>query len=382
MEFATRAIRAGQAPDPATGAVIVPIYPAVTYAFEGIAQPGPFEYSRSGNPTRAALETCLASLESAERGLAFASGMAAVDAVLSTLVPGDHVVSAGQIYGGTYRLLETVYKRRGVEVTYVDGRRPEAFSDALRPETKLAWIESPTNPLLELVDIAAVAAITKPRGIGLVVDNTFPSPYFQRPLELGADVVLHSTTKYIGGHSDVLGGAVMTSDPARAEAIQFYQNAAGAVLGPFDSWLTLRGVKTLPVRMRQHAANAQAVAEFLEGHPRVGSVVFPGLRSHPQHELACRQMDGFGAIVTFELKADPGRGREAAAQFVRGLELFIFAESLGGVESLACHPCTMSHATMTEAERTSLGINESTIRLSVGIEDVKDLLDDLEKALA
>lgn len=377
MEFATRAIRVGQAPDPTTGAVVSPIYPSVTYAFKEIGKPSAFEYSRSANPTRSALEECLASLEEAKHGLAFASGLAACDAVLSILRPGDHVVSATQIYGGTYRLFEEVYKPHGIEFTYVEGEDPAAFKRALTPRTRLAWIESPTNPLLKLVDIRAVAEICRAQGTALVVDNTFASPYFQQPLKLGAELVVHSTTKYLGGHSDVLGGAILTNNPELHAAFQFHQNAAGAVLGPFDCWLTLRGVKTLAVRMRQHEQNAQQIAEFLAGHPLVKRAIYPGLASHPQHELAKAQMSGFGAIVTFELAG----GREVANEFVKALKLFIFAESLGGVESLACHPATMSHATMSEAERAALGISEGTIRLSVGIEDGGDLVADLAQAL-
>ncbi|HPK03464.1 MAG TPA: PLP-dependent aspartate aminotransferase family protein [Candidatus Sumerlaeota bacterium] len=378
MRFATKTIRAGQPPDPVTGAVIVPIHPAVTFQFQEVGVPRAFEYSRTANPTRAALEQCLAQLEGAAHGLAFASGMAACDAVLSILDPGDHVVAAGQIYGGTFRLLQTEYARRGVTVTYVPADDPAAFARAIQPATRLVWTETPTNPLLQLTDIAAVAAAARRHAIPLVVDNTFPSPYFQRPLELGADVVIHSTTKYLGGHSDVLGGAVITNDPELHARFQFHQNNVGAVLGPFDSWLTLRGIKTLVVRMRQHEANARRVAEFLERHPRVQRTIYPGLPSHPQHDLARRQMSGFGAMVSFELDG----GRQAANAFVKRLRLFLFAESLGGVESLVCHPVTMSHAALTERERAEAGITEGLLRLSVGIEDGDDLLEDLEHALA
>jgi cystathionine beta-lyase/cystathionine gamma-synthase len=317
-------------------------------------------------------------MEEARFGLAFASGMAAVDAVLSLLAPGDHVVSAEQIYGGTYRLFEEVYRPRGVSFTYADGTRGEALAAAMRPQTKLVWIETPANPLLQLVDVRAAAAAAHAGGAALMADNTFSSPYFQRPLTQGADIVLHSTTKYISGHSDVIGGAVLTSDPHVHQRVRFYQNAAGAVPGPWDCWLSLRGLKTLAVRMRQHAANALTVAEFLARHPKVGDVLYPGLPSHPQHELAKAQMDGFGGIVTFRLDG----GRDRAARFIEGLRLFLFAESLGGVESLACHPATMSHATMTPAERERVGITEGTIRLSVGIEDAEDLIEDLDRALA
>jgi cystathionine beta-lyase/cystathionine gamma-synthase len=304
--------------------------------------------------------------------------MAACDCVLSLLRPGDHVVSAAQIYGGTFRLFEAINRPRGIDFTYVEGGDPANFAKALRPNTKLVWVESPTNPLLQLVDIRAVAQVAHAGGAKLVVDNTFASPAFQRPLTLGADVVMHSTTKYLGGHSDVLGGAVITSDEELHAAFAFYQNAVGAVLGPFDSWLTLRGIKTLAVRMRQHAENSQAVAEFLERHPKVRRVVYPGLPSHPQHALAKAQMEGFGAIVTFEIP----EGREAANRFFTALKVFTFAESLGGVESLAAHPPTMSHAGLTEEERLKLGITQGSVRLSVGIEDPRDLIADLEQALA
>jgi cystathionine gamma-synthase/cystathionine gamma-lyase len=377
MQIATRAIRAAQAPDPETGAVIVPIHPSVTYAFKEIGVPSAFEYSRSANPTRTVLEKCLASLEGADHGMAFSTGMAACEGVLSMLQAGDRVVSARQIYGGTHRLFESVWRPRGVEFDYVEGDDPAAFERALESGARMVWIETPTNPLLQLVDIAAAARASRAGGATLVVDNTFASPCLQRPLEHGADIVLHSTTKYIGGHSDVLGGAVLTSDAGLAEKIRFYQNAAGAVMGPFDAWLTLRGIKTLPLRMERHASNALAVAEFLETQSRVARVIYPGLDSHPQHELARRQMDGFGGIVSFEIEG----GREAANQFVKRLKLFIFAESLGGVESLACHPATMSHGAMTEEERAEARIGQGLIRLSVGVEDIGDLIEDLDQAL-
>jgi cystathionine beta-lyase/cystathionine gamma-synthase len=378
MRFSTKAIRVGQQPDPTTGSIIVPVYQTVNFTFHDVGRPHAYEYSRSANPTRTALEQCLAALEEARFGLAFSSGMAAVDAVLSLLRPGDHVVSAEHIYGGTFRLFEQILRPRGVSFTYVDGTRPAAFAEAIQSATKLVWIETPANPLLQLVDVRAVAKIAHDHGAKLVADNTFPSPYFQRPLTQGADVVLHSTTKYVSGHSDVIGGAVVTSDDRLYEAIKFYQNAAGAVPGPWDCWLSLRGLKTLAVRMKQHEVNAKAVAEFLEKHPKVQETIYPGLPSHPQHELAKAQMDGFGAIVTFRL----GGGVEQVRRFVKGLKLFLFAESLGGVESLACHPATMSHGAMTAAERERIGITDGTIRLSVGIEDVEDLIEDLDQALA
>lgn len=377
MKFSTKAIRVGQQPDAATGAVVVPIYQTANFAFEEVGKHRGYEYTRSGNPTRAALEQCLASLEEARFGLAFSSGMAAEDAVLSILRPGDHVVAGENLYGGTFRLFEKVYGPRQVRFTYVDGRRPEEFARAILPGTKLVWIETPANPLLQLVDIAAVAAVTKPRQVPLVVDNTFSSPYFQRPLTLGADVVVHSTTKYISGHSDVIGGAVLTREERIREAVAFYQNAVGAVPGPFDCWLSLRGLKTLAVRMRQHAENAQRVAEFLSSHPKAKGVLYPGLPSHPQHELAKRQMDGFGAMITFRIDG----GASEVNRFLKALNVFLFAESLGGVESLVCHPATMSHATMTPQERARIGITDGTIRLSVGIEDAQDLIEDLDSAL-
>ncbi len=377
MRFSTKAIRQGQPADPATGAIVVPVYQTVNFVFDDVGRPRGYEYSRTANPTRTALEECLASLEEASFGTAFGSGMAAVDGVLSLLRPGDHVVSARHIYGGTSRLFEQVYRPCGVDFTYVDGTRPQAFAQALRPNTKLIWIETPANPLLQLVDVRAVAEIARGHGAKLVADNTFASPYFQRPLTQGADVVVHSTTKYISGHSDVIGGAVLTSDPSLNERIRFYQNAAGAVPGPWDCWLSLRGLKTLAVRMRQHAANAQAVAEYLSRHPKVREILYPGLPSHPQHELARRQMDGFGAIVTFQLKG----GAAEVSRFIKTLRFFLFAESLGGVESLICHPATMSHAGLTAREREQVGITEQTIRLSVGIEDTDDLIEDLDRAL-
>ena len=378
MRFSTRAIRVGQPPDPATGSVIIPIYQTVTFVFDDVGRPHGYEYSRSANPTRTALEQCLASLEDARFGLAFASGMAAVDAVLSLLRPGDHVVSSEHLYGGTFRIFEKVYVPRGISFTYVDGTRPPAFAAAIRDNTKLLWIETPANPLLQLVDVRAVATLAKAKGIRLVADNTFASPYFQRPLAQGADIVVHSTTKYISGHSDVTGGAVVTSDPELYEAMKFYQNAVGAVPGPQDCWLSLRGLKTLAVRMRQHEANAKAVAAQLATHTKVAETIYPGLPSHPQHELARAQMDGFGAIVTFRL---PG-GNDQVRRFIKALKLFLFAESLGGVESLVCHPATMSHAALTPSERQRLGITDGTIRLSVGIEDIQDLMEDIDQALS
>lgn len=378
MKFATKAIHAGQASDPTTGATVIPIHLSTTFTQHGIDKHLGFEYSRTGNPTRQALETCLASLEEGQHGLAFASGMAAATAALSLLRPGDHIISAEDIYGGTYRLFEKVCVPLGITTTYVDGRQPEAFEAAFRPETKMVWIESPTNPLLTLVDIAAVAQITRTHGALLTVDNTFATPYLQRPLTLGAHLIVHSTTKYIGGHSDVIGGAVITNDEDLYKAIRFHQNAAGAVPGPFDCWLTVRGVKTLAVRMRQHVANAQRIAEYLSQHPKIERVHYPGLPSHPQYELAKRQMAGPGGMVTCDLCG----GYAEAETFLTKLKVFSLAESLGGVESLAGYPAVMTHGSMPKEEQERRGIQAGTVRLSVGIEDVEDLITDLEQALA
>jgi cystathionine gamma-synthase/cystathionine gamma-lyase len=378
MKFATKAIRAGQEPDPSTGAVIVPIYQSANFVFKDVGKPSAVEYSRSGNPTRTAYEKCLAALEEGQYGLAFSSGMAAVDAAISILRPGDHLVSSENIYGGTFRLFENVVVPRGFRVSYVDGTRPEAFEAAIEKNTKLIWIETPANPLLQLVDVRAVVAIARRHQVLVAADNTFSSPYFQRPLTQGVDVVIHSTTKYISGHSDVIGGALVTKDPALHARYAFYQNAVGAVPGAFDCWLSLRGIKTLAVRMRKHEENANQIAEWLAGHPKAAGVIYPGLKSHPQHLLAKFQMEGFGAMITFQL---PG-GLKAVESFVKGLEVFLFAESLGGVESLVCHPWTMSHGVMSPDEKKKIGISEGTIRLSIGIEDLEDLIGDLERALS
>jgi cystathionine gamma-lyase len=378
MRFATRAIHAGQDPDPATGATIVPIYQTSTYTQEAPGQHKGYEYSRTGNPTRTALEECVASLEGGEYGLAFASGLAATVATMSLLAPGDHVVAGDDLYGGTYRLFDKVLPRTGgLEFTYADTTDPKSVEKALRPETRLLWIETPTNPMLTLSDIAELSAMARERGAIVAVDNTFASPYFQNPLSLGADIVVHSTTKYMGGHSDVVGGAVVTSNPDFHEAMEFYQNAAGGVPGPFDSWIVLRGLKTLAVRMRQHEENALAVAEFLLGHPQVETVNFPGLPSHPQHELARRQMSGFSGMVSFTLKG----GAEAAYAAVQKTRVFHFAESLGGVESLITHPATMTHAAIPREQREARGVTDGLLRLSVGIEDKDDLVADLDRAI-
>jgi cystathionine gamma-lyase len=377
MKFSTRAIHAGQEPDPTTGSVMTPIYQTATYAQAGLGENKGFEYSRSGNPTRAALESCMAALEEGIYGLAFASGMAAETAILSLLSAGDHVVSCDDTYGGTYRIFERVMRRYGVEASYVAARNLADYEKAIRPNTKMVWLETPTNPLLGLIDIQKVAAIAHAKNLLVVVDNTFASPYFQQPLKLGADIVVHSTTKYINGHSDVIGGALVTSNEEAYQSIKFYQNAAGGVPGPFDIWLTLRGIKTLAVRMRQHEENALAVAQFLQEHPRVEKVYYPGLPSHPDHQLAKRQMSGFGGMVSFQFKGT----YNDVAQMVRRFRVFALAESLGGVESLVCHPASMTHGSIPRDIREARGLTDTLLRLSVGIEDIEDILSDLEQAL-
>ena len=378
MKFATKAIHAGQEPDSSTGAVMTPIFQTATYAQAGLGQHKGYEYSRTGNPTRAALEACIAELEEGRYGLAFASGMAAETAILSLLSAGDHIVSCDDLYGGSYRIFERVMHRYNVEASYASVGNVADYEKAIRPNTKMIWLETPTNPLLRLVDIKAVAAIAHRHKLLVVVDNTFASPYFQQPLKLGADIVVHSTTKYINGHSDVIGGALVLNDEAAYESIKFYQNAAGGVPSPFDSWLTLRGIKTLAVRMRQHEENARAIATFLAEHPRVEKVYYPGLVSHPDHELAKRQMSGFGGMVSFQFK-----GTHADVdKIVRRFRVFALAESLGGVESLVCHPASMTHGSIPKDIREARGLTDTLLRLSIGIEDVEDLLGDLDQALA
>ncbi len=378
MKFATKAIHAGQEPDPTTGSIMTPIYQTATYAQAGLGEHKGFEYSRTGNPTRAALEACIAALEEGVYGLAFASGMAAESAILSLLSAGDHVVSCDDTYGGTYRIFERVMRRYNVEVSYVPAGKVANYEKAIRPNTKMIWLETPTNPLLRLIDIQAIAALAHSRNLLVVVDNTFASPYFQQPLKLGADIVVHSTTKYINGHSDTIGGALVTSNEEAYQAIKFYQNAAGGVPGPFDAWLTLLGLKTLAVRMRQHEANALAVAAFLQEHPRVEKVYYPGLPSHPDYALAKRQMSGFGGMVSFQFKGT----YQDVAQMVRRFKVFTLAESLGGVESLVCHPASMTHGSIPKDIRESRGLTDTLLRLSVGIEDIEDILADLEHVLA
>ena len=378
MKFDTKAIHAGQEPDPSTGAIMTPIFQTATYVQSGLGEHKGFEYSRTQNPTRGALEACLAALEGGQYGLAFASGMAAEQAVLSLLSADDHMIAGDDLYGGSYRIFERVMSRYHIETSYVTANHAGGYEQAIQPNTKLIWLETPTNPLLGLADIRAVAEIAHRHDLLLVVDNTFASPYFQQPLQLGADIVVHSTTKYLNGHSDVIGGAVVTNNSEVYEAIKFYQNAAGGVPSPFDSWLTLRGIKTLPVRMRQHEANARQVAVFLAEHPRVEKVYYPGLPSHPGHTLAKRQMSGFGGMVSFQFK---GTYSDVDA-VVRRFKVFALAESLGGVESLVCHPVTMTHGSIPREIRESRGITDTLLRLSVGIEDGEDLLADLQQALA
>jgi cystathionine gamma-synthase len=374
--FATLAIHAGQQPDPATGAVVPPIYQVSTYKQDGIGGlRGGYEYSRSANPTRTALEECLAALEGGARGLAFASGMAAEDTLVRTVCrPGDHVLIPGDAYGGTYRLFDKVLRPWGLDYTPVPFGDVAAVRAAVRPETKVLWIETPTNPLLGIADIAALAQVARDAGALLVVDNTFASPYLQQPLALGADVVVHSTTKYLGGHSDVVGGALVAAGAALGERLAFHQNAMGAVAGPFDAWLTLRGIRTLGVRMDRHCANAAAVADLLLRHPRVTEVRYPGLPGHPGHEVAVKQMRGFGGMVSFRLAGGEG----AAVAACERAKLFTLGESLGGVESLIEHPGRMTHAS---AAGSPLEVPADLVRLSVGIEDVDDLLRDLDRAI-
>ena len=377
MKFATKAIHAGQEPDASTGAVMTPIFQTSTYVQAGLGENKGFEYSRTGNPTRTALEACMAAIEDGKYGLAFASGMAAESAILSLLSASDHVVSCDDLYGGTYRIFERVMRRYTVEASYVPAGNLVAYEQAIRPNTKMIWLETPTNPLLGLVDIRAIAEIAHRRNLLVVVDNTFASPYFQQPLKLGADIVVHSTTKYINGHSDVIGGALVLNNEEVYQAIKFYQNAAGGVPSPFDSWLTLRGIKTLAVRMRQHEENARTVARFLAEHPRVEKVYYPGLPSHPDHELAKRQMSGFGGMVSFQFKGTYAD----VAQLVRRFNVFALAESLGGVESLVCHPASMTHGSIPKEIRESRGLTDTLLRLSVGIEDIEDIIGDLEQVL-
>lgn len=377
MRFDTLAIHAGQEPDPTTGAIMTPVYLTSTYVQAGPGEHKGYEYSRTQNPTRKALQDCLAALEGAKHGLAYASGLAATDNLMHLLSAGDHVVVSDDVYGGTFRIFDKVWKRHGLDFSFVDLSNPDAFEAAITPKTKMVWVESPTNPMLKLIDLARIAETAKKRGILSVCDNTFMTPYFQRPLELGFDVVTHSTTKYLNGHSDVVGGFACTSHDDLAEKMFFLQNAVGGVPGAMDSFLVLRGVKTLGVRMERHAQNAMKIAEFLASHPKVNKATYPGLTSHPQHALARKQMKGFGGMMTFDIKG----GLEAARTFLKTVKVFACAESLGGVESLIEHPAIMTHASVPQHTREALGISDGLIRLSVGIEDAQDLIDDLRQAL-
>ena len=376
--FETLAIHAGQRPDPTTGAVMTPVYLTSTYAQQGPGEHKGFEYSRTRNPTRDALQGCLAALEGGKHALAFASGLAATDAVLHLCNAGDHVILGDDLYGGTFRIADKVFKRLGVEFSFVDMTDPKRIEAALRPATKLLWTETPTNPMLKIIDLAQVAEICRRHEIVSICDNTFATPFFQRPLDLGFDVVAHSMTKYLNGHSDVVAGALVTGRDDLHEKLAFLQNAVGAVPGPLDSFLVLRGLKTLHVRMERHETNARAIAEALRGHPKVERVTWPGFPEHPQHALAKRQMSGFGGMLTFVIKG----GLSAARTFLRNVKIFVCAESLGGVESLIEHPAIMTHASVPAETRKLLGIDDGFIRLSVGIENAQDLIDDLKQALA
>ena len=377
QRFGTRAIHAGQEPDPTTGAVMTPVYFTATYAQEGPGKHKGFEYSRTHNRTRFALQDNIAALEGGRHGLAFASGLAATATIVQLLSSGDHIVTGDDLYGGTFRLFDKVYRRFGIDATYIDPvGGADAIAGALRPTTRLVWLETPTNPMLKLCDIAAAAEVCRKHDVLLAVDNTFMTPYFQRPLELGAHLVCHSTTKYLNGHSDVIGGAVVTDDDELHARLAFLQNAVGAVPSPMDSFLVLRGIKTLHVRMERHDHNARTLAEWLQGHPQVERVIYPGLPSHPQHALAKRQQHGFGGMISFVLRGN----LDTARRFLEACELFTLAESLGGVESLIEHPAIMTHASVPPDRRRELGISDGLIRLSVGIEDLDDLREDLERA--
>jgi cystathionine gamma-lyase len=378
--FATRGIHAGQAPDPSTGAIMTPIYQTSTFVQSSPGVHKGYEYARTHNPTRMAYERCIADLESGTRAYAFASGLAAEATVLDMLECGSHIIASEDLYGGTWRLFTRVRARSaGLETTYVDLRDRAALEAAIRPETRIIWVETPTNPLLRLVDLAMVAEVGRARGILTLADNTFASPYLQRPLEAGFSLVLHSATKYLNGHSDMVGGVVVVGENAElAERLTFMQNAVGAIAGPFDSFLALRGLKTLALRMERHCANGLAVAEHLSAHRRIRRVHYPGLASHPQHALACRQMNGFGGMVTAEIEG----GLSEARRFLERVRIFALAESLGGIESLIEHPGIMTHASLPPERRAALGIGDGLVRLSVGIEDISDLLSDLDEALA
>jgi cystathionine beta-lyase len=378
MKFGTKAIHAGVQPDPATGAIMTPIYQTSTYVQEGVGNHKGYEYSRTLNPTRHALEKNLAAIESGEFGACFGSGLAAIDCVIKMLNPGDEVISTNDLYGGSYRIFKTIFEKYGIKFHFVNMQNPSEVENHVNENTKLIWVETPTNPMMNIVDIEAMAKIAKGAGAMLAVDNTFATPYLQRPLELGADIVMHSATKYLGGHSDVVMGALVTSNESIANEIYRIQNSSGAVTGPMDSFLVLRGIKTLHLRVQRHCENGALVAHFLKNHPRVDKVYWPGFETHPNHEIAKKQMSGFGGMISFTLK---GNKLEDALEIVKKVELFALAESLGGVESLIGHPATMTHASIPKEIREKSGVVDSLIRLSVGIEDASDLIADLEKAL-
>jgi len=374
--FGTRAVHAGQQPDPLAGAVMTPIYQTSTYVQEGLGRHKGYEYARTQNPTREALERNVASLEGAAYGFAFGSGLAATDNVLKLLAAGDHVVCGENVYGGTHRLMEQIYARLGLSFSFVDSRDIRNIERAVTPTTRMIYCETPTNPMMHLTDLGAVGDLAQARGLLLVVDNTFATPFFQRPLDFGADLVIHSTTKYLNGHSDMVGGLVVTSRDDLAERLGFLQNGAGAVPGPMDCWLALRGIKTLPLRMRRHDETGRRIADWLSRHPVVTKIYYPGLASHPQHELAKRQMSGFGGMISIDL-GDIARAR----RMVERTRIFVLAESLGGVESLIGHPASMTHASVPPAMRQAMGLTDSLVRLSCGIEEADDLMEDLEQAL-
>ncbi len=374
--FATLAIHAGQEPDPVTGAVMTPVYQTSTYVQEGVGRHKGYEYARTQNPTREALEACIAALEGATEGIAFGSGTAAIHALMTLLDGGDHVGAGENLYGGTHRLFDQVLSRFGLAFDYVDARDAGAVERAITPESKMLYVETPSNPLMRLTDLEAMAGLADEAGLILVVDNTFMTPFFQRPIELGARLVVHSTTKFLNGHSDMVGGVVVTRDAALAERLRFIQNSVGAVPGPLDCWLALRGLKTLHVRMERSEASARDLAAWLADHPKVEAVHYPGLPEHPQHDLARRQMSGFGGVISLEFD-----DRDKGTRFLESLEVFQLAESLGGVESLCSHPVSMTHAAVPEAERERMGFSDRLVRLSVGIEDIEDLREDLARAL-
>jgi len=377
-QFGTKAIHAGVEPDAATGAIMTPIYQTSTYVQEEVGKTKGYAYSRSQNPTRHALEKNVAALENGQFGACFSSGLAAIDAVIKMLKPGDEVISTSDLYGGTYRLFRTIFEKYGVKFRFVDMEQPDTIVDSINKNTKLIWVETPTNPMMGIIDIEQVALISKKHKVLLAVDNTFATPYLQRPLDLGADLVMHSATKYLGGHSDVVMGALICNDAAIAKEIDHIQNASGAVPGPMDCFLTLRGIKTLHVRMQRHCENAAQIAHFLNDHPRIAQVNWPGFKSHPNHAIAQKQMKDFGGMISFSFK---GNKKEDALQMLKKVKVFSLAESLGGVESLIGHPATMTHAAIPKDDREKIGIVDSLIRLSVGIEDIKDLIADLKQAL-